>query len=56
MATVLVTAADALLLTKYMKGKITLTPEQLHALDMNGDGKWDDEDVKAILAIAIGKG
>lgn len=51
-----VTAADALLLTKYMKGKITLTPEQLHALDMNGDGKWDDEDVKAILAIAIGKG
>lgn len=51
-----VTAADALLLTKYIKGKITLTPEQLQALDMNGDGKWDDEDVKAILAAAVGKG
>ncbi|WP_136607693.1 dockerin type I domain-containing protein [Paenibacillus dokdonensis] len=51
-----VTAADALLLTKYIKGKITLTPEQLQALDMNGDGQWDDEDVKAILAISVGKG
>ncbi|MWV46125.1 hypothetical protein GRF59_21115 [Paenibacillus sp. HJL G12] len=50
-----VTAADALLLTKYIKGKITLTPEQLQALDMNGDGQWDDEDVKAILAISVGK-
>ncbi|WP_260845725.1 dockerin type I domain-containing protein [Paenibacillus sp. Y412MC10] len=51
-----VTAADALLLSKYIKGKITLTPEQLQALDMNGDGKWDDEDVKAILAVSVGKG
>lgn len=51
-----VTSADALLLNNYIKGKITLTPEQLEALDMNGDGKWDAEDVKAILAIAAGKG
>lgn len=51
-----VTAADALLLSKHIKGKITLTPEQLQALDMNGDGKWDDEDVKAILAVSVGKG
>jgi photosystem II stability/assembly factor-like uncharacterized protein len=51
-----VTAADALLLSKYIKGKITLTPEQLQALDMNGDGKWDDEDIKVILAISVGKG
>ncbi|WP_237167794.1 dockerin type I domain-containing protein [Paenibacillus yonginensis] len=51
-----VTAADALLLSKYIKGKITLTPEQLQALDMNGDGQWDDEDIKTILAITAGKG
>ncbi|WP_152394570.1 X2-like carbohydrate binding domain-containing protein [Paenibacillus guangzhouensis] len=51
-----VTPADALLLTQYIKGKITLTPEQLQGLDMNGDGQWDDSDVKAILAICTGKG
>jgi photosystem II stability/assembly factor-like uncharacterized protein len=51
-----VTASDALLLTKYIKGKVTLTPQQLQALDMNGDGKWDDEDIKIILAISVGKG
>lgn len=51
-----VTASDALLLTKYIKGKITLTPQQLQALDMNGDGKWDEEDIKIILAISVGKG
>lgn len=51
-----VTSADVLLLNNYIKGKITLKPEQLEALDMNGDGKWDAEDVKAILAIIAGKG
>ncbi|UPK47140.1 InlB B-repeat-containing protein [Paenibacillus pabuli] len=51
-----VTPADALLLTMHIKGKITLTPEQLQGLDMNGDGQWDEADVKAILAIAAGKG
>ncbi len=51
-----VTSNDALLLKKYITGQMTLTPEQLQALDINGDGKWDDLDVKAILAIAAGKG
>lgn len=51
-----VTASDALLLTKYIKGKITLTPQQLQSLDMNGDGILDNEDVKIILAISVGKG
>jgi hypothetical protein len=51
-----VTANDALLLTKYIKGKITLTPQQLQALDMNGDGILDNDDVKIILAISVGKG
>ena len=51
-----VTANDALLLARFIKNKKTLTPEQLHALDMNGDGKWDEEDIKIILAISVGKG
>jgi len=51
-----VTTADALILTQYIKGKITLTAEQLQGLDMNGDGQWNEVDVKAILAICAGKG
>lgn len=52
----IVTAADALMLTKYLKGNIQLTPEELEAADVNGDGVVDDKDVKAILAIITGKG
>lgn len=51
-----VTAADALLLTRYLKGKITLTPEQQDALDMNGDGVLDELDVQMILQAYTGKG
>ncbi|WP_169503728.1 dockerin type I domain-containing protein [Paenibacillus lemnae] len=51
-----VSSSDALLLNKFIKGKITLTQVQLQALDMNSDGQWDEEDIKAILAISVGKG
>ncbi|WP_018883954.1 dockerin type I domain-containing protein [Paenibacillus massiliensis] len=50
-----VSAADALLLTKYLKGTITLDPDQLKAADFNNDGVVDEDDVKAILAFVTGK-
>jgi uncharacterized repeat protein (TIGR02543 family) len=52
----LVTSADALLLTQYLKGKLTLTEYQKLALDVNGDQVLDQSDVQAILAISVGKG
>ncbi|MGD8188649.1 InlB B-repeat-containing protein [Brevibacillus ginsengisoli] len=54
----MITATDMLLLQKYLKDpvKFSLTDEQKKALDMNGDNKLDNEDVKLILAIAVGKG
>ncbi|MHA6534097.1 InlB B-repeat-containing protein [Paenibacillus sp. BAC0078] len=52
----ILTAADALLLTKYLKGSIQLSPEELEAADVNGDGVVDEKDVKAILAMLTGKG
>ncbi|WP_342553202.1 InlB B-repeat-containing protein [Paenibacillus sp. FSL R7-0652] len=52
----IVTAADALLLTRYLKGKITLSAEQLQALDVNEDGVLDERDVHAILSLYVGKG
>ncbi|WP_205621637.1 InlB B-repeat-containing protein [Paenibacillus sanguinis] len=52
----ILTAADALMLTKYLRDSIHLTPEELEAADVNGDGIVDEKDVKAILAIITGKG
>ena len=51
-----VTNADALLLTKFIKGLTTLTAEQKLAVDMNGDQQWDAVDVQMILALCVGKG
>ncbi|MEK4529684.1 hypothetical protein CXK86_04295 [Paenibacillus sp. BGI2013] len=50
-----VSAADAQLLAKYLKGAITLTADQLAAADFNNDGVVDEADVKAILAFVTGK-
>ncbi|MCD1261193.1 hypothetical protein B5M42_020550 [Paenibacillus athensensis] len=52
----LVTPADALMVTKYTQGKITLTDEQKKALDMNNDGYVDAVDAQLILNIYLGKG
>ncbi|WP_018753585.1 dockerin type I domain-containing protein [Paenibacillus sanguinis] len=51
-----VSAADAQLLAKYLKGAITLNPDQFMAADFNNDGVVDEADVKAILAFVTGKG
>ncbi|MHA6534095.1 dockerin type I domain-containing protein [Paenibacillus sp. BAC0078] len=51
-----VSSADAQLLVKYLKGTITLGPDQLKAADFNNDGVVDEADVKAILAFVTGKG
>lgn len=50
-----VSPADALLITKHMAGKITLTPEQIEALDMNNDGVLDNQDVRLIMDIYLGR-
>ncbi|WP_341281133.1 dockerin type I domain-containing protein [Paenibacillus sp. FSL H8-0537] len=50
-----VSSADAQLLVKYLKGLITLNPDQLAAADFNNDGFVDEMDVKAILAYIIGR-
>jgi hypothetical protein len=50
-----VTPADALLVNKYVQGKIQLTDEQLVALDMDNDGDVDAEDAKIILDVYNGK-
>jgi sugar lactone lactonase YvrE len=49
----LITPADSAMIAQYMAGKITLTPEQIEALDMNGDGKLDGEDIKIIMTIYL---
>ncbi|QJD86829.1 dockerin type I domain-containing protein [Cohnella herbarum] len=49
-----VTPADALLITKYLKGKITLTAEQLEALDMDEDGEITEADATLIMNIYMG--
>ncbi|WP_413409360.1 fibronectin type III domain-containing protein [Paenibacillus amylolyticus] len=48
-----VTANDALMVTKYLKGKITFTPEQIILADMNNDGIIDESDVKNILSFSV---
>ncbi|WP_438434979.1 dockerin type I domain-containing protein [Gorillibacterium sp. sgz500922] len=48
-----VTVADSLLITKYMQGKVTLTPEQFEALDMNGDGRLTKEDADMVQALYV---
>ncbi|WP_438434980.1 GLUG motif-containing protein [Gorillibacterium sp. sgz500922] len=50
-----VTLADSVLITKYMQGKITLTPEQIEALDMNGDGELTAEDADMLQALYVAK-
>ncbi|NQX60307.1 dockerin type I domain-containing protein [Paenibacillus qinlingensis] len=52
----MVTPVDALYATRYSQGKLTLTNEQLKALDMNGDNKVDATDAQLILDIYLGKG
>ncbi|MFC5468864.1 dockerin type I domain-containing protein [Cohnella suwonensis] len=47
--------ADALMISKYVKGKMTLTDEQKQALDMDADGDVDAADAKLILEIYSGK-
>ncbi|MFC4302170.1 dockerin type I domain-containing protein [Cohnella boryungensis] len=49
-----VTPADALLITKYLKGKITLTADQLEALDMDEDGEITEADATLIMNIYMG--
>lgn len=46
-----ISASDGALITKHITGKITLTPEQFAALDINEDGKVDSQD--AILLSAM---
>lgn len=50
----LVTPADALMITQYLAGKITLTPSQFNALDMNSDEVLNNVDVQMIMAIYLG--
>ncbi|MBD2848428.1 hypothetical protein IDH44_24870 [Paenibacillus sp. IB182496] len=49
-----VTPADALFITKYMQGKITLTPLQIEILDMDGNEVLDNTDVQMIMMIYLG--
>lgn len=50
-----VTSEDWLMLNRFLKGKIKLTPEQQQALDMNGDGKLDATDAQLILDAYTGE-
>ncbi|MBQ4899832.1 InlB B-repeat-containing protein [Paenibacillus sp. Marseille-P2973] len=50
----LVTPADALMITQYLKGKITLTDDQFKALDMDDNQVLDNTDVQMIMAIYLG--
>jgi len=50
----IITPADALMITQYMKGKITLTADQFKALDMDNNGILDNADVQMIMAIYLG--
>ncbi len=50
----LVTPADALMITQYMKGKITLTEDQFKALDMDDNQVLNNVDVQMIMAIYLG--
>lgn len=49
-----VTPADALLVNKYIKGLITLTQDQIEALDMNDDGVLDAKDSALIMGVYLG--
>ncbi|OAX47004.1 dockerin type I domain-containing protein [Paenibacillus sp. AD87] len=49
-----ITPADALLVNKYIKGLITLTPSQIEALDMNDDGVLDARDSALIMGVYLG--
>ncbi|MDN8588567.1 dockerin type I domain-containing protein [Paenibacillus sp. 11B] len=49
-----ITPADALLVNKYIKGLITLTPSQIEALDMNDDGVLDAKDSALIMGVFLG--
>lgn len=51
-----VTPADALIVNKYVQGKIALTAEQLYVLDMDEDDDVDADDAKLILELYQGKG
>ncbi|KEQ24737.1 Ig-like domain-containing protein [Paenibacillus tyrfis] len=50
-----VTPADILLVNQYILGKITLTPEQLKAVDMNDDGVVDAKDTAIMMNIYLGR-
>jgi hypothetical protein len=52
----IITPADALYATRAAQGKLTLTDEQIKALDMDGDGDVDTDDAELILNIYLGKG
>ncbi|SEK74954.1 dockerin type I domain-containing protein [Paenibacillus sp. OK003] len=49
-----ITPADALLVNKYIKGLIKLTPGQIEALDMNDDGVLDAQDSALIMGVFLG--
>ncbi|WP_281888647.1 dockerin type I repeat-containing protein [Paenibacillus sp. YYML68] len=51
-----VTPADALLVNKYIQGKLQLTDEQKLRLDMNDDMVIDSIDASMIMSIYLGKG
>lgn len=44
-----VTAIDALLVQRYLRGEVTATPRQLTAMDVNEDGVIDNTDVSTIM-------
>lgn len=49
-----VTPADALYITRYLAGTLTLTAEQFEILDMDSNNILDSEDVKIIMSIYTG--
>lgn len=49
-----VTPADALYITRYMAGSLTLTAEQFDILDMDSNNILDSEDVRIIMSIYTG--
>jgi hypothetical protein len=50
-----ITTKDKLFIQQYLNGQRTLTPEEMLAADVNGDGRIDQTDVQLITDIILGK-
>lgn len=50
-----ITAADAALITRWLNGKSTPTPEQMLRADVDGDGKITENDARLILLMTNGR-